>query len=66
MCLTEHVFTVPCKTHGAHKEQAQVVQASTQKSRFWATSWLLLDRVPSKLVETPGIRHNAERGMEEG
>lgn len=40
------------KTHGAHKEQAQVVQASTQISRLWATSWLLLDHVPSMLAET--------------
>lgn len=39
------------KTHGAHKEQT-LVQASAQRSSFWAMSWLLLDHVLSKLAET--------------
>lgn len=39
-------------SHGAHKEQMQVVQASAQISSFWAMSWLLLGHVLSELAET--------------
>lgn len=58
------------KTHGAHKEQAQVVQASAQRSRFWATSWLLTLPHPLKAgrdpARFPAVRHDAEHGTEEG
>lgn len=58
------------KTHGAHKEQAQVGQASAQRSSFWATSRLLTPPRPLQAgrdpARFPAVRHDAEHGTEEG